>query len=53
MDRYKELYENEAPLDVIRYRLDDPEQEKRRNRFPLAKLLAQNPEPYQVTYNKI
>ena len=46
---YKELYNQEPLLDVIRYRFENKEQEKYKNRFPINVLLRQNSEPYQVT----
>ncbi|PWA57527.1 nucleic acid-binding, OB-fold protein [Artemisia annua] len=45
--QYKELYNQQPQLDIIRYRFDNREQEKYRNRIPLNVLIQQNPDPYQ------
>ncbi|PWA43981.1 nucleic acid-binding, OB-fold protein [Artemisia annua] len=47
IQQYKQLYEENPPLSVTRYRLPDIEQEKNKNRFPLAVLLTQTPETYR------
>ena len=52
-NRYRELYEQQPQLDVIRYRFENREQEKYKNRFPLNLLIKQNPDPYQVKNYKV
>ena len=50
-DRYRELFNLNPPLQIVRHPYEDKEKEKFRNRFPLAMLLQQTPKTYEVSYN--
>ncbi|PWA62805.1 nucleic acid-binding, OB-fold protein [Artemisia annua] len=45
--RYKELFNLNPPLEIVRQPYADKEQEKLRNRFPLSVLLQKNPKTYE------
>ena len=46
---YRELFNLNPPLEIVRQPYEDKEQEKVRNRFPLAVLLQQTPKTYEVS----
>lgn len=50
-NRYRNLFNLNPPLQVIRQPFKDREKEKMRNRFPLATLIRQTPKTYTVSYN--
>ena len=49
-NKYRNLFNLNPPLQVIRQPYKDKQKEKMRNRFPLAMLIRQTPKTYMVTY---
>ncbi|PWA89056.1 replication protein A 70 kDa DNA-binding subunit [Artemisia annua] len=46
---YRELFNLNPPLEIVRHSYEDIEKEKMRNRFPLAVLLTQAPKTYEAS----
>ena len=47
--RYRQIFNLNPPLEIVRQPYQDKEQEKLRNRFPLSELLHQSPKTYEVS----